>query len=895
MAASLPPPRGQASLVAALLVLSGAAALLHETAWFRLLVPVLGAGAIPGAVVAAGALVGIALGSAIGGRLADRAARPALVLALAELAAAGLGRLVPGAIRQLAPLAGAAALAVNAGLLGLAAIPWGVTLPAAVRTLAPSPDRVGRTFGRLYAWNTLGAVLGIALGATVLFEALGNRRTIDVACGAQAIVALVAMSLAMRRTPDPALPSVSAPPPLSIRSDHARPIGFVVAAMLAGAAGVGTQIAWTRRLTPILGATFPVFACVLALHLLGIALGTGLFGPRRGRRPTLAMLVLALLAAAGTAAMPYALGHAVEAVRPTWWRVYGDPLAMLGLRAAITAVLVLPGVLFGSALLPWFLRASAPDAAHAGRGSGRLVAANTLGSALGGLLVALVVVPAAGTAGALVACAGTILLAAAFALPNATRWALGLSGLLLTAVPFLRPIDDAAGSSSVGALYSVSAYRPDDVTTRLARDGVTASVLVRDREGRLEFWVEGSFESSTGPTDRLHLGLLGHLPLALFAARSDRPARVALIGLGGGLTAQAASRHHPAHLDVYELEPEVAAAAERFRDAGGGLPASATLHWTDGRRAILEGRESLDVISSDPIHPAVAGSAFLYAREFWQGAMARLSPEGVLVQWLPLYQIGGEDLTLAIRTFAASVPFPYVFVAGPDAMLVGSRTPLRLSPDRLARVLASEAGSELRALGFSTPGRLLGLLALDPDGCRALAGDGDLNTDDRLLLELRAGWREADDQAAAYALLGSIPADPRVLLDGPPGVDFEQELEVAGRLEAALSAWVRSDLPVAARRFTNLATEEPTNEFARRMRDEATAELAKAEVAIGDRDLAQVFARRLAAWPSVDSTLLLDAAEVLAATGASAEARAIAAPLAAQHGWPRAKRIARER
>ncbi len=882
-----PPPRGPSGRVAVLLVVSGAAALLHETAWFRLLVPVLGAGAIPGAAVAAAALVGIAIGSAIGGRLADRVARPAFVLFLGEALAAAAGLAIPRTVAHLDQ--------ASVPLLCLAAIPWGITIPAALRTAAPPGDRVARTFGRLYAWNTLGAVLGIALGAAYLFEALGNLATIRFASGLQLAIAVAALALAFARPPpvrDPVAAEPSPPPPPAIQ-DH-RPVRprLALAAALAGAAGVGTQIAWTRRLTPILGATFPAFAAVLAVHLAGIALGTAFLGPRRGTRPRLAVALLAVVAALATAGTPFALGEVVEAVRERWWASTGHALEMLGWRAAISASLVLPGVLAGAALLPWLVRASDPDGDHAGRTSGRLVAANTFGSALGGLVVALALVPAVGTAGALALCGAALALAGAVVLEGRGRAALFGLSLAGAALGVVRPFGDEAGSSSVGALYSVTAYRPADVLTLLARDGTSASVLVRDRDGRLEFWVEGSFEASTCPTDRLHLGLLGHLPLALFEARTDRPPRVALVGLGGGLTAQAVSRHATASFHVYELEPAVAFAAERFREAGGGLPKGATLHIEDGRRAIVDDPSTeLDVISSDPIHPSVAGSAYLYSLEYWKASIGRISPEGFLVSWLPLYQMHVEELKLALRTFCEAVPYPYVFLAGGDAILVGTRTPLALDAARLARALESDAGADLRAFGFGRPGRLLGLLALDPDGCREVAGEGPINTDDRLLLELRCGWREADDPGTAYELFTSIPADPRTLLTGTPDPTFEKDLGRAARFEAAMAAWVRWDLPEATNRFTELAAAEPANDLVRRMRDEATAELSKAYLAAGNPARAAALARDLAARENVDAILRLDAADVLLRTGDAVAARAIAAPYAANHAWPRAKRL----
>lgn len=910
--------RGRSLALASILVVSGAASLLHESAWFRLLVPSLGAGALPAAVVAAGALVGLGVGSALGGRLADRVRRPGLLLSLAEISAAALGLVVPAALEAAGALRGEAGLALATAVLALAALPWGLSLPAAVAIVAPPPGGVGRAFARLYAWNTAGGVVGVSLGAALLFEALGNRATIRAASFLEGAAGLAAAALALR-TASPTVaglrpaPSVGASPTLDETSGGAAasavasvppgPLragaGPALAAALAGAAGVGAQVAWGRRLTPILGATFPVFASVLAIHLIAIALGTALLGPRGDRRagtrrrgPLGTFGILAIAAALVTAGTAFALGPVVEAVRASWWEAYGNPFAMLGLRAAAAAALVLPGVLLGAALLPWLVRAAAAGEGRAVRTTGRLLCANTVGAAAGGLVVALWGIPAVGTAGVLVLCAAALLLAGASGLAGRSRAGLGLAGAIVAALPFVAPIPDVAGTSVVGALYSPTAYRPDDVVTLLARDGRTASVLVRDRDGRLEYWVEGSLESSTGPTDRLHLGLLGHLPVVLHNARGLHPPRVALVGLGGGFTAQAVVQFLPWRLDVYELEPEVAAAAALFAAEGGGLPSYARLHVADGRRGILDGSEPLDVISSDPVHPSVAGSAYLYTVEWWRAASARLSPEGILCQWLPLYQMHVDEVRLVLRTFAASVPYPYVFLVGGDALLVGSRTPIRLDAALLANAMTVQGAASLRAWGLATPGRLLGLLALDPDGCRAVAGPGELNTDDRLLLELRCGWREGNDPAAAYALLTSHPADPRTLLSGPLDAAFEADLERARELRTALGAWVAWDAEEAYRRFGRLAALEPGNLLASRLRDEAEIEVARGLLRAGRSEEAAGLARSTASRAGVETILRLDAAELLVRAGAVEEGKAIAAPYAAAHPWPRARRLA---
>jgi spermidine synthase len=880
----MPSPPGARARLAVLLVASGAAAMLHEVAWFRLLAPVAGVGAVPAAVVAAGALLGLAAGSALGGARADGARRPSRVLALGEAAGAVLGLLAPAALSLLEGLGGAAALAGATLVLALAAVPWGFSIPAAFRTLAPEGGGAGDVFRRLYAWNTAGALLGIAAGAAFLLEALGNRGTVAVASGLQALAALAAVSIPA--PPRSAAEGMEGAPPAS-----PAPLPLLLAAALAGAAGVGAQVAWMRRLGPVLCATFPAYTAVLAVHIGGIALGSVLLGPRRGDRPARSVAILAVAAGFATAVAPFFTGTVVEAVREAWWRSLGDPWGMFGLRVGVAAALALPGVLAGSALLPWLVRVVAPGERNAGRGSGRLLAANTAGAAAGGFAVALLLVPAVGTAASLGACAAALVLAGACVAEGRGRVVLATLAAGLGLLAVLRPGGDPAAIRSVGLLYARDGRPPDDARTVLAADGRNASVLVRDREGRTDFWVEGNLEASNWPTDRLHLGLLGHLPLVLFEARSDRRPEVALVGLGAGFTAQAAALHAPSRLTVYELEPEVVRAAEEFRGEGGGLPPSATVVFGDGRKAVLRGSGPLDVLSSDPVHPAVAGSSFLYSAEYYRGAMARLSPEGVLVQWLPLYQLHVEDLRLALRTFAAEVPHPYVFLAGRDALLVGTRGPLRLSLPRLARAVGADAARDLRDDGLASAGALLSLLVLDPAGVRAVAGEGEMNTDDRLLLELRSGWREAGDEGAALALLTSRPADPRSLLDGPPDAAFEAGLAEGALLAGAAGAWVRGDLAAAAEGFAGIAERDPGNGFARRMRDEADIERALDLLERGRPATAAALARAVAARPGVEPIRLLDAAEVLSRAGRPGEARAIALPWARAKGWPRAIRL----
>ena len=904
----LEPPRlarraAREALLLPVLLLGGAAALLHETAWLRLLTPALGAGALTAAAVSAGALLGLALGSWWGGRAAARARHPLLVLAVGEGLAALLGLVLPFAAGGLEAWArapeegggGGAGEALTAllatSICAVAAVPMGLSIPAALRALDPPEPASAATFRRLYAWNTLGAVAGVLVGAGFLLERLGNRGTVAVASGTQGLAALLAAGLVLawrRRAPGVAggeRAADASAPPLVLPG----PLGAPLAAFLAGGAGLAVQVAWVRRLTPAVGTTTQAFATVLAGYLASLALGSLLLGPRRGSTGGRGAAWVLLLGAVPVALLPAAIGPVARAAAEHAREFAGGELELLGLRAAAAAVLLIPSVLLGAAALPWLVRREGGARPEGTRRVGRLLAWNTAGSAALALATGLVWLPAVGSAAVLRGAAGLMLLAAGLLLPRPWVAALAVVALTLVAQPFVVPVEDAAGRDAVGASFMPGEYGIADAPAVFFAEGRATTVVVRDREGRRELWVEGKIEASSQPTDLLHLTLLGSLPMALHPA----PERVGIIGLGTGRTAKAVAAFGPKRLVVFELEPEVVRAASWFEPEGAGRPPGTDVVLGDARRSLLARGERFDVLTSDPIHPGVAGSAALYTREAYAVVKERLAPGGLFCQWLPLYQLRLADLRLVARTFVDAFPASYVFQSGSDLVLVGAAAPLALDEAALRRRLGGPGGEPLAPLGLRAAGRLLSLLVRDPDGVARFARGGEVNTDDRLVLEFRAGraWfvREEAENAKVLAV---GRADPTTLLAGPPSAAFRQEVE-QGRLHRdGIRAWLRGERTAQVEAFAALAAADPADRFSARMRDGGRLEHVFDLVAEGRVEEARAVAAVLAAEPGLDDVQRLDLAEVWHALGDVAAARALAEAVRRTHDGPRARRLA---
>jgi spermidine synthase len=172
-------------LFAGLAAASGAFTFAIEVIWTRSLALVVGSSVYAFASMLLAVLLGIAAGTIVYERMRPRILRPALALGLlfgacgllTLLSAIVLGRL-PGAfffLMKALPTSFAAHTLAGLALSLVALLPvtiiLGVTFPLVFHLAAPG-GALGRT-GRLYAWNTAGAVAGALLADFVLVRALG--------------------------------------------------------------------------------------------------------------------------------------------------------------------------------------------------------------------------------------------------------------------------------------------------------------------------------------------------------------------------------------------------------------------------------------------------------------------------------------------------------------------------------------------------------------------------------------------------------------------------------------------------------------------------------------------------------------------------------------------------
>jgi spermidine synthase len=802
--------------------LSGAAALLYEVVWTRLLALDMGHGLAAASTVLAAFMGGLAVGSAAGGRIGQQLDRAAALRAYAMLEAGiglfalavplllegarpvlgslyadGNGGLAYGAVRMIASLA----------LLGFPAAAMGATFPLAARWAGHAPESLARDAARLYTANTLGAMLGAVSAGFLLLPSLGLFGTTTVGVALNLLAAVTAWTVAQAHVDDNA-PGASTAPRKPVRPPDMAdsPLGgqFMTAAVVLGLTGWASltlQVVWTRLLASMLGPTTYAFSAVVALFVGGIALGSAattrlVTTPTRARSVLGIVIGLAALATLGSAA---AVDWAILRVATLVATPDITFAQVVWQQWLLTGTLLLPlAVMFG-AVFPLALALAPRHRDSMVADIGWVYATNTLGAIAGALLAGFVLIPSIGLFGSLRLIAGTLALtAAALALTHqtraASRWTAGLVSVIGLVGAIWLPSWDPSLLSSGAYKYAPVAQGPDVRTALTAgrltyyREGASGTVSVRSLTGTRSMAIDGKVDASSA-ADMLTQRLLAHVPLLLH----PNPKTVAVLGLGSGVTLGSALTHGIDRAVVLEISPEVVEASRQFDPENHrALDDPRTrLIVGDGRTHLVLSRGQYDVIVSEPSNPWMAGIASLFTREFFATARARLTPGGVFCQWAHTYDMSDSDLRSIVATFLSEFPDGTAWLVGDgDVLLIGSTAPLGPQLSQVAaRWSRADVADDLRSVGVRSPLGVLSLFVAEGAALSAWTAGAPLQTDQRARLEFSGpqsifGTARPDNAAALRALATASPR-PQALQIMEAGASGAEWRDVAQMLLAA--------------------------------------------------------------------------------------------------------------
>jgi len=651
----------------ALLILysiSGFTALAYEVLWMRLVSTLSGATNFGLVATLIAFMAGLGMGAWLGARLRLRSDMALLMFAAIEIGVAIASMLMPDAVAVLEH--GFEAMAASMGidgwrifhllscilLLMLPATALGFTFPVMLRLL-------GRYIGvaRIYGYNTLGGMLG-ALAPLLLLPSLGWAYALRMISGVGLITGCSALAIAwLIRSGQAELnasggedgeQTASGLGTIEQAEALVRPMWGEMAAYAGiGAAALMLEVGWTRLYSVVFMRTEYVLGVILAVVLLGIALGS-LLSRRVGTEFVRILPPLSAL----SALLPLALLPAVSA----WMEAssFSSLSISMVVQGMVMLVLTLMATVALGAWLPLIARR------HQEGSAAWLYAANSLGAATGAGCAGWVLTPWFGSAATVVVASGLLLLCGMYWMRGRIRL---LSLLIVPMMVWLWPVPPVSQllPRHYGNARTLSHFEDALSMTDVVVNPDGNRVLLNDLQ---------RIDASSDPTAVAVQRNQGRLPLLL------RPGagHVLFLGLGTGITASPAHQIDGLKAVAVELsEGAIQAAGRWFAPFNDHAPDWLDIRHDDARRFLKADQHRYDVIVGDLFHPDMVGRGLLLSLQQFERVHERLGDSGVYVQWLALNQFDLGSLKIVLATFRKVFPHNSLFLDGFHLAMVGFR------------------------------------------------------------------------------------------------------------------------------------------------------------------------------------------------------------------------------
>jgi spermidine synthase len=652
-------------------------------------------------------------------------------------------------------------------ILGVPTFFMGGTLPAIAKTVLREIDLGRRDFGYLYGINTLGAVTGVWLVIFVMLESFGSQNTLLAAGILNIFVAVMALILARHYIS----PDVSGSElPLDTENKLSAvtetdsiptiPSSYVyIATCLAGFCFFFMELVWYRMLTPLLGGTTYTIGIILAVALLGLAIGSWGYGLRRyGLATSLRILALICGLEALFMAVPFALGDRL-AVLAALLR----PIGVVGMEGylfgwlVISIIVVLPASIAAGYQFPVLINLKGKGSQKIARETGQIYAWNTLGNITGSLIGGMILLPLLGAVpswqlNVLLLCilaGATLILSIKY---ESQRVLLIIPGCItVVALLLLLP----QGPTAAWRHTPIGAGRTDlsHLKYNEIQDWINRSRrhIIWEKDGRefslameisrsLEFVVNGKVDGNT----KWDVGTQVMAPL-ISAILHPNPQKALVIGLGtGSSTGWLADINSITRVDTIEIEPAMLEVAKRSAPVNRAVLKNkkANIIIGDARELLMSNKEKYDLIFSEPSNPYRVGIASLYTKEFYQMVSKSLNPNGYFSQWVQGYEIDSNTVKIIYSTLAYVFPVVETWeTKRGDLLFICSMTESDYSVPRLRHRISKEPfrSALLYSQGTIDIEGLLAHFVANSSFARRVAAEekeiANINTDDRMLVE----------------------------------------------------------------------------------------------------------------------------------------------------------------
>ena len=749
---------------------SGICGLVYQLLWQRKLTLIFGNTTNATSVILSAFMGGLALGSYLFGKLVDQKGKPLRIYAFLEcgIGIAGLAILffflpisnslyvlVFRTLTQNSFILTVVRFFLAIFILIIPTTLMGGTLPVISKYMIRESCHFGNRLGDLYATNTVGGMMGAFLTGYYLIRLFGETWTMWLAIIGNFIIAAIAYWLSHRTSitekdekkemAKSEKKNAASHPSPKIRKYSASTAKLIIMLFaVAGFASLAHEVIWTRALIFYVSSMTYSFSAILTTFLFGLMLGSYVMAHWVDRVKNLILLfglLEGLLAIFALLSIP-ALSNMDDLQR--WLLKFIDVASwsetILFLFATTFVILLLPTLLMGAAF-PLVNRIYVESIPKLGNGIGRVYMANTIGAVLGSFFSGFFIMPILGIARSilLIALINLVIgLVAIFYESNSGQKT--IRRFVLAIALMLTFVSAAAIYYTKGPLITgIVSFKG----TRLLynKDASAATLSVLEKEEELNLWgrnirylnVNGHNTAHTTFADIVIHKMLAHLPMMLH----PHPETALVVGFGLGNTCHSFLQYDLQHLDCVELIAEEKLTAKFFEPENHEVLNDPRLAYivNDGRNYIMASDRCYDVISINAVDPKFSSS--LYTKEFYQHCSKKLTSNGYLIAWLPLYGMTPAEVKALIKSFVYVFPHSSLWFSNPEhVLLLGSKKPQSVDLQRVTDQLKNiKVNASLAEIRLDNPYVLLSTYLMGEKDLAKLAAQSKMHSDDFPLVE----------------------------------------------------------------------------------------------------------------------------------------------------------------
>ncbi len=445
------------------------------------------------------------------------------------------------------------------------------------------------------------------------------------------------------------------------------------------------EIIWIRPLSLVFGTTTYAVSIIVASFILGLAIGSWVAGRFTDKLENpLKYFALIQIAVGFFGILLLPVFNLMPGAYLTLHHLTYPNQSIFFIAQILMSItmITIPATLMGTTL-PLMMKTYSKEIATVGKDVGKLDASNSVGAFLGTLAAGFLIIPILGIHDGILVTASINIIMGVMILVTKKYFNLKyISIIIISLLPLLVFYPSYDEKYLAGEIFRAPYDLTLDVYSEVAessnllyyQESFYQNVMVQSFGGdHIVLKLDGKTQCNTYGSTGNGLKNLGFIPFQAYSTNYGPPQTALNIGLGCGVTSFALSEH--LNTTTIEIDPAVVEANKFFYES-----IDHRLIIDDARNWLLRNDEKFDIITSEPTEPWMAWN--LYTQEYFKILSNHVTENGVVAQWIPVYELYDENLLIMYNTFHSVFPYVYAYVmeSGDRSQLifVGSQHELKI-------------------------------------------------------------------------------------------------------------------------------------------------------------------------------------------------------------------------